>query len=102
MRRPATAVPSVAIGLLPALAWTAFRIGVFELSSAGKPIGSRDGMNRTVETSALYESWPRQAAADLAAIRRAMETRDFPLLGKTAERNALSMHATMLSAWPPL
>ena len=82
--------------------WPAFRIGVLELSSAQKPVGSRDGMNRTVETSELYKSWPIQAASDLAAIRDAIDRHDFSALGKTAERNALSMHATMLAAWPPL
>lgn len=82
--------------------WSAFRIGVLELSSAQKPIGSRDGMNRTVETSALYKSWPQQAKADLATIRDAIAAHDFSVLGKTAERNALAMHATMLAAWPPL
>ena len=82
--------------------WSAFRIGVLELSSAQKPVGSRDGMNRTVETSALYKSWPQQAASDLETILDAIVNRDFSRLGKTAERNALSMHATMLAAWPPL
>jgi diphosphomevalonate decarboxylase len=82
--------------------WPEFRIGVLELSGTPKPIGSRDGMNRTVETSELYKSWPQQAAADLATIRTAIAARDFLLLGKTAERNALAMHATMLAAWPPL
>ncbi len=82
--------------------WPEFRMGILELSSARKPVGSRDGMNRTVATSALYESWPRQAAADLAILRAAIDARDFTALGKTAERNALSMHATMLAAWPPL
>ncbi len=83
-------------------AWPEFRIGVLELSSAEKPVGSRDGMNRTVETSELYQSWPVQANADLDIIRRSIEVRDFSMLGQTAERNALSMHATMMSAWPPL
>ncbi len=82
--------------------WPEFRIGILELSSAPKPVGSRDGMNRTVETSELYKSWPQQAATDLETIRTAIDAHDFPLLGKTAERNALAMHATMLAAWPPL
>ena len=82
--------------------WPEFRIGILEISDAQKAVGSRDGMNRTVETSELYKSWAQQAAADLETIRTAIDARDFPLLGKTAERNALSMHATMLAAWPPL
>ena len=82
--------------------WADFRIGILELTSAPKPVGSRDGMNRTVETSALYKSWPEQAASDLVTIHAAIDEHDFSLLGRTAERNALSMHATMLCAWPPL
>ena len=82
--------------------WPEFRIGILEISDAEKPVGSRDGMNRTVETSELYRSWPIQANADIDVIRRAIKVRDFSMLGMTAERNALSMHATMLAAWPPL
>ncbi len=82
--------------------WPEFRIGVLEISDTPKSVGSRDGMNRTVETSELYKIWPQQAATDLETIRTAIAARDFLLLGKTAERNALAMHATMLAAWPPL
>ena len=82
--------------------WPAFRIGVLELSAARKPVGSRDGMNRTVQTSELYKSWPAQANRDIDTIRSAIDAHDFTALGKTAEHNALSMHATMMSAWPPL
>jgi diphosphomevalonate decarboxylase len=82
--------------------WAGFCIGILEICDAQKPIGSREGMNRTVETSKLYQAWPEQATEDLQAIRAAIESRDFTLLGKTAEQNALSMHATMLAAWPPL
>jgi diphosphomevalonate decarboxylase len=82
--------------------WPGLRIGILEISCARKPVGSREGMNRTVDTSVLYERWPQQAKADLGKIRAAIEARDFSLLGKTAEQNALAMHATMLAAWPPL
>ena len=82
--------------------WPALCVGILELTSAPKPIGSRDGMNHTVETSELYRQWPVQAAADLVSIHAAIVERDFRLLGRTAERNALAMHATMLAAWPPL
>ncbi len=82
--------------------WPEFRIGILELSSAPKPVGSRDGMNRTVATSELYNSWPSQAAADLETLRAAIGAQAFSMLGKAAEHNALSMHATMMAAWPPL
>ncbi|WP_372846645.1 diphosphomevalonate decarboxylase [Pontiella sp.] len=82
--------------------WPEFRIGILELTDAEKPVGSRDGMNRTVETSALYANWPAQANADFQTLHSAILKRDFPTVGQTAEHNALSMHATMMSAWPPL
>ncbi|MDZ8119874.1 diphosphomevalonate decarboxylase [Pontiella agarivorans] len=82
--------------------WPELRVGILEVSNVHKPVGSREGMNRTVATSELYNSWPAQADADLEAIRLSIREKDFPMLGKTAEHNALSMHATMLAAWPPL
>lgn len=85
-----------------ALKWPDFRIGILELCSGEKPVGSRTGMNRTVATSSLFKAWPEKVMHDLNGIQVAIETRDFELLGKTAESNALAMHATMLDAWPPL
>ena len=35
-------------------------------------------------------------------IERAIVAGDFETMAKTAEHNAMSMHATMASAWPPL
>ncbi len=82
--------------------WPDFRIGILELCSGEKPVGSRDGMNRTVATSKLFEKWPEKVAEDLNSIKSAIESQDFSLLGKSAESNALAMHATMMDAWPPL
>ena len=82
--------------------WKNLRIGILEVSRARKKTGSTEGMNRTVETSELYESWPAQAQCDFDELRTAIAAQDFALLGKTAENNALAMHATMLAAWPPL
>jgi diphosphomevalonate decarboxylase len=82
--------------------WKNLRIGILEVSKARKKTGSTDGMNRTRETSELYEAWPAQAECDFDELRTAIAAQDFPMLGKTAENNALAMHATMLAAWPPL
>ncbi len=82
--------------------WPEFRIGLLTLTAAEKSVGSRAGMQRTVDTSHLYQSWPLQAASDLQRLRDAIAAQDFALLGATAEQNALSMHATMIASWPPL
>jgi diphosphomevalonate decarboxylase len=82
--------------------WPDLRIGLHIVSSAPKPVGSREGMNRTVETSLLYRVWPERVAADLPRLRDAIRDRDFEALGATAESNALTMHATMMDARPPI
>ena len=50
----------------------------------------------------LQQQWPQQAELDLAVIEAAIEANDFETMAKTAEHNAMSMHATMAAAWPPL
>ena len=83
-------------------AWPDLRVGILEVSKIRKKVGSTEGMNRTRETSELYRSWPAQAHCDYDELRTAIAAKDFPMLGKTAENNALAMHATMMAAWPPL
>ncbi|WP_196221366.1 diphosphomevalonate decarboxylase [Sansalvadorimonas verongulae] len=82
--------------------WPDFRIGVLTLTSDAKKTGSREGMQRTVDSAILYNSWPEQAERDIARLEHAIAVRDITLLGSTAEQNAMAMHATMLASWPPL
>lgn len=82
--------------------WPDLRIGLLILSTAEKPIGSGEAMRRTVNTSPLYAAWPAAAAADLETIRSAVRERNFDLLGRTAEANAMAMHATMIAARPAI
>ncbi len=85
-----------------ATAWPELRLAVVTVSSASKPIGSTEGMKKTVETSTLYRSWPDKAARDMELIRQAIQQKDFEQLGATAESNALAMHATMIDTQPPV
>ena len=82
--------------------WPSLRVGLLSISEAQKPISSRDAMLRTVNSSSLYGSWSRKASQDLSIFKQALKTKNFSLLGGTAESNALAMHATMLSSWPPI
>lgn len=82
--------------------WPELRIGIVLLSTEKKSISSRRAMQRTVDTSILYRAWPQKVDQDLLQIKKALLQKNFSLLGKTAESNALSMHATGLAAWPPL
>jgi diphosphomevalonate decarboxylase len=82
--------------------WPALCIGLLSVCETEKPISSRKAMQHTVNTSHLYPYWPEKVAQDLVKIKYAIDKRDFSLLGKLAEQNALAMHATMLSSQPPI
>lgn len=82
--------------------WPEFCIGLVEVDIKEKPLSSTQGMQNTVNTCDLYQAWPEQASRDMKTIIEAIQTKDFAALGKTAEHNALSMHATMIATWPPI
>ncbi len=82
--------------------WPELCLGLLIFSDKEKEVSSREAMKRTVETSTLYEKWPGKVAQDLVLLKQAIQQKDFILLGHSAESNALTMHATMLSAWPPV
>ena len=82
--------------------WPELRVGAVVLCSAEKPVGSREGMKRSVETCEFYREWPGRVAKDLAAVKAAIAARDFRALGETAEANALAMHALMAATRPPI
>jgi diphosphomevalonate decarboxylase len=85
-----------------AFEWPSLCVGILSIDERQKPISSRDAMLRTVNSSVLYGSWPKKVNTDMAMLKQAMKSHNFSLLGGTAESNALTMHATMLSAWPPV
>lgn len=82
--------------------WPGFCVGILPISQAEKSISSRDAMMRTVNSSVLYANWPKKVSQDMAILKQALKTKNFALLGGTSESNALTMHATMLSSWPPI
>lgn len=82
--------------------WPDLCLGIVTVSDLPKTISSRAAMQQTVNTSVLYQSWPKKVAQDMVLMRQAIQTKNFSLLGGTSESNALNMHATMLACWPPV
>lgn len=82
--------------------WPELKMGLIVISDKEKLISSRVAMQRTVDTSILYGCWPKKVMRDLVIIRQAINNQNFNLLAGAAESNALSMHATMMSSWPPI
>lgn len=89
-------------GVPYAQTWPQLRIGLLVISAHKKSVSSREAMQRTVETSSLYQAWPRQVEHDLEHIIDALHQKNFHALGTLAEHNALTMHATLLASWPPV
>lgn len=82
--------------------WPELRVGILSINDQEKSLSSREAMLRTVNSSILYAEWPKKVAQDMEIIKQALHVKNFSLLGGTAESNALTMHATMLSSWPPI
>jgi diphosphomevalonate decarboxylase len=82
--------------------WPELCVGLLIVNTGEKLLSSREAMQRTKTTSSLYSLWPDKARQDLQLCKEAIAARNFSLLGKTAESNAMTMHAMMLSAWPPI
>lgn len=91
---------SYAIQVAPANHWD-IRVAAVVLSSSAKKVLSREGMKRTVDTSAYYSSWVESIPDDLRNIKEGIKNRDFEKVGEIAEANCLRMHATTLAANPP-
>ena len=82
--------------------WPELQLGLLIFHSEPKSISSREAMQHTVDTSTLYQYWSHIAETDLIKIKQAINEKNFTLLGQTAENNALTMHAIMLTAKPPI
>jgi diphosphomevalonate decarboxylase len=78
------------------------RVVIAVTSLAAKDVDSRDGMNRSRETSPYYAQWVQTHAADLDAGLACVRARDFAGLAQLAEHSCLKMHAVMLATRPPL
>jgi diphosphomevalonate decarboxylase len=78
------------------------RMVVATFHDGPKPVGSTEGMMRTMATSPFYPGWIASVPEDLHAARNAILSRDLEALGTVMERSALRMHASMLGADPPI
>lgn len=92
---------SYAVPILSKDEWPVAVVSV-TVNRKAKKVSSREGMERTMETSPFYGGWLATIHEDLTALRKAIDNRDFTLLGQVLEYNAMKMHATMLGANPPV
>ena len=82
--------------------WEDLQIGLLIFDAQEKSISSRQAMLHTQMTSPFYQTWCENSRSDFALLHTAIEQQNFRQLGETAEYNALSLHAVMLAARPPI
>lgn len=82
--------------------WPELRVGLLILTTKEKAMGSRQAMSLSKQTSPFYSAWIKQCKSDLKTIHKAIQIKDFDLLGTTAERNAVAMHATAMTSYPSI
>ncbi len=82
--------------------WWDVRDVIAMVSTKQRKVDTRNGMRIAKDTSPYYPAWLKEVEKDLANVRKAIKDRDFTLLGRTAERNSLMMHATAITATPEL
>lgn len=76
------------------------RVVVALVSDQKKSISSRDGMNRTQETSPLFDGWVTSGPEDVVEAEAAIHARDLERLGTVMEHSTMKMVGTMVSARP--
>tara|TARA_Y100001934_G_C11635701_1_gene443179 strand:+ start:77 stop:478 length:402 start_codon:yes stop_codon:yes gene_type:complete len=59
-------------------------------------------MKQAQQTSPMWDSWVKKAHEDAQSIEGAILKKDFEELGALAEANCLLMHATTMTARPPV
>ena len=87
--------------LAPADHWP-LEICMAMVDSGPKKVGSTDAMAHAALTSPIWPAWLETAASDAKAVEAAIMAKDFSLLASLAEANCLLMHATTMTARPPV
>ena len=67
-----------------------------------KAVSSREGMERTRQTSPYYQAWVDSHEADLNAAEIAVKQKDLRCLGELMEHSTFKMHSVMWASRPPL
>ena len=82
--------------------WPDFRMIATIVQKRKKPVTSRAGMAKTVETCPYYEGWLKTVIEDLKLVREGIKEKDFTKVAQTAEHNCLKMHALMITTRPAI
>lgn len=78
------------------------RLVVAVTAKGPKKVGSTEGMERSRETSPLYDAWVEKSVGLARTIKRALKKKDLDTLGAAMEQSTFSFHACAMSASPAI
>jgi diphosphomevalonate decarboxylase len=78
------------------------KIIICQTSSDRKLVSSRDGMRISKSTSSYYVDWVNEQNNDIKKALKAINMKDFDLLGEVSEDSCKKMHKVMETSKPPL
>jgi diphosphomevalonate decarboxylase len=82
--------------------WKDFRIVIGIIEEKEKEIKSREGMERSVETSFLFKKRIEILPQIIEKAKKAILKKDYRTLFEIAMREANNLHAILLDTWPPI
>jgi diphosphomevalonate decarboxylase len=88
--------------LAPESHWPDLRVLIVVVRSGRKSVSSRDGMDRSRETSPFYDAWVASSPRLFERARDAVLDRKLADLGPAMRQSYLRMFSTMFSSDPPL
>jgi len=92
---------SIVRQVAPADHWP-LELCLIRLDDRPKKVSSADGMLHCMQTSPVWSSWVERAFLDATEIEQAILDKDLEKLADLVEANCLLMHATTLTARPPI
>lgn len=82
--------------------WPEFCVLVVVVCTQEKKISSRSAMQNSVKTSSFYPRWLQGSQARIPKLIKAIEQKDFDLVGQLAQEDCLGMHKTIQTSVPSI
>lgn len=82
--------------------WPEFCVLVVVVCSQEKKTSSRFAMQNSVKTSLFYSEWIKESEFRIPKLIKALEQKDFDLVGQLTQDDCLGMHKTIQTSVPPI
>lgn len=88
--------------VFPAEHWSELRLIILIFNSSKKPVSSTDAMQRTRETSTLFQARLATVNDKIEKIIQAIQIKDFNTFAKIVMQDSSQFHAVCMDTYPPV